>query len=393
MLTSILIIELILFILIAGTTGIWIYLFLFLKKSFRNSPILPQYITSFDRKPFISIIVPARNEEKFLKNCINSLLNQDYENYEILIIDDNSTDKTLEIAKSFNDTKISVIQSGNKPKEWIGKNWPCFIGYKNSKGEYLLFTDADTIHSKNSLKDSINSLMKENLDVLTIVPNLIYPNFIIKMVLPILSIFMFSRYSPMRVNDPKTKLGYLFGSFFLLSKKIYEKIGTHEIVKEEIVEDGALGRLIKENNFNLKMFRGESMINAYWARDFHTLWNSLKRLIIPIYFTDKKNSILITVGVFLLMIFPFLTLFCLISVYEISDIWINILLVLNIICIFCIFYTNYYQLQTAKTHNTKYFLGTPIGCFIVSISFIWSIISSEKKGVIKWRGQVYNYKK
>lgn len=387
-----LILNLILFIVIVGITGIWFYLFLFLKKSFKNSPTLPRN-TLVIRKPFVSVIIPAKNEEIYLQSCIHSLLNQEYENYEILIIDDNSSDKTFEIAKSFKDPRVKVLQSDTKPLDWIGKNWPCFIGYKNSIGEYLLFTDADTFHSKNSIKDALNSLIIENLDVLTIVPNLIYPNFIIKMVLPILSIFMFSRYSPMRVNNPNVKLGYLFGSFFIISRKVYEKIGTHEAVKDEIVEDGALGKIIKENGFKLKMFRGENVIDAYWARDFHTLWNSLKRLIIPIYFTDKKNSILITIGVFLLMIFPFITFFYLIGIFDILNILSDVLLISNVLCILSIFFTNYYQLQTAKTHNPKYSFGTPIGCFIVSLSFIWSIISSEKKGVIKWRGQVYNYKK
>ena len=113
------------------------------------------------------------------------------------------------------------------------------------------------------------------------------------MVLPILSIFMFSRYSlPIRVNDPKSKIGIFFGKFFVISKNIYEKIGTHESVKSEIVEDGALGQKIKEFGYKLKMYRGEELLSAYWARDFHTLWNSLKRLIIPIYFKNKRNSII-----------------------------------------------------------------------------------------------------
>ncbi len=93
---------------------------------------------------------------------------------------------------------------------------------KTLKGDYLLFTDADTIHSNHSISDSLYTLLNHNLDVLTAVPNLFYPTFIVKMVLPILSIFMFSRYSPIRVNDPKIKLGY-FLVVFLLFQKLYMK--------------------------------------------------------------------------------------------------------------------------------------------------------------------------
>jgi chlorobactene glucosyltransferase len=165
------------------------------------------------------------------------------------------------------------------------------------------------------------------------------------------------------------------------------------------VEDGALGQKIKECGYRLKMFRGEDLLSAYWARDFHTLWNSLKRLIIPIYFTNKKNSLLMTIGIFALMVIPFLILIY--SLFDllypkkgIDDISFVFLFIISMITVSSIYLTNYYQLRKAKTHNVMYCLGTPIGCFIVSISFIWSIFSSfEKKGIIKWRDRVYHYSK
>ncbi|MBA3749617.1 MAG: glycosyltransferase [Nitrosopumilus sp.] len=386
-------------ILVVGSLGIWLHLFFILKKSFNFSPSISKSNPINVKNILVSIIIPARNEEKFIQMCLSSLLNQHYNNYEIIIVDDNSTDKTLEITRSLKrkNDKIRIIEAGEKPEGWIGKNWPCYVGYQQSKGRYLLFTDADTIHSNRGIGDSLFTLLDEKLDVLTAVPNLIYPTFMVKMVLPILSIFMFSRYSPMRVNDPKIKLGYLFGSFFIISRTIYEKIGTHESVKSEIVEDGALGKKIKESGYRLKMFRGEDILSAYWARDFHSLWNSLKRLIIPMYFTDKKNSILLTIGIFILMVFPFIALVY--SFFEIStkkninDFSLLLLFAFSIIAVLSIYLTNYYQLKKAKTHNVLYFFGTPIGCFIISLSFLWSIISSEKKGVIKWKDRIYHYNK
>jgi glycosyltransferase involved in cell wall biosynthesis len=389
----------ILTIIVAGSLGIWIYLFFDLKKSFELSPrLLKPNMSAAKKNNLVSVIIPARNEEKLIKNCLSSLLNQYHSNYEIIVVNDNSSDGTLEIVQSFRNTgKVKVFDAGQKPEGWIGKNWACYIGYQNSRGNYLLFTDADTVHSSHSIQDSLHTLLEEKLDVLTAVPNLLYPTFIIKMVLPILSIFMFSRYSPLRVNDPKIKLGYLFGSFFIISKDVYKKVGTHESVKSEIVEDGALGKKIKESGYRLKMFRGEDLLSAYWARDFHTLWNSLKRLIIPIYFTNKKNSILLTIGVFLLMVFPFvIVIHSFINIVQENNAhnpFLIFLLVLVILDVAVIYFTNYYQLKKAKTHNTLYSLGTPVGCFVLSLSFVWSVISSEKKGVIKWRGRVYHYGK
>ena len=109
------------------------------------------------------------------------------------------------------------------------------------------------------------------------------------MVLPILSIFMFSRYSPLRVNDPKVKLGYLFGSFFIISKDVYKKVGTHESVKSEIVEDGALGKKIKECGYRLKMFRGEDYPKCVLGKRFSYALEFLKKTNNPdILYRQKK---------------------------------------------------------------------------------------------------------
>lgn len=382
-------------VIVLGALGIWIYLLIVLKKSFTLSPVIVKGNGIEVEDGLVSVIIPARNEEKYIKKCVASLLNQNMKNYEILLIDDSSTDSTVDIIQGFKENKrIRILRAGPKPEGWIGKNWPCYIGYINAKGKYLMFTDADTIHSSNSIKDSVATLRKEKLDVMTAVPKLKYPNLIVKLVLPILSVFMFSRYSPMRVNDPKVKIGYLFGSFFVITRDCYERVGTHEAVKSEIVEDGALGKKLKEEGYKLKMYRGENLIEAFWARDFNTLWNSLKRLIIPLFFTDRANSIVMTVGIFLLMGFPFLVIIYSILLLILnlgSDFSVYSLLCFSIACLVSIFVTNYYQLKKANTHNTLYFLGAPVGCIIVSFSFMWSILTSKNSAKITWRDREYNY--
>jgi hypothetical protein len=240
----------------------------------------------------------------------------------------------------------------------------------------------------------LNTLLDQKLDVLTAIPKLFHPTVSVKLVLPILSIFLFTRYSPLRVNDPKTKLGYLFGSFFIIRKSVYEEIGTHESVKSEILEDGALGKKLKELGYRLKLFRGEDLVAAYWARDFNTLWNALKRLMVPIYSTNKKNSILMTMGIFILMVFPYVVLFCSAaeffivkdSAYSFS---LKMLFIFSLLSVLSMYATNYLQLLLSKTRNKFYFLGTPIGCIVVSLSFIWSIITFENSGIIKWRDRIY----
>ncbi len=250
--------------------------------------------------PMVSIILPARNEEKYIGKCLDSLLSQDFLNYEIIAINDSSTDSTGEIIKEYskNSDKVIYINAEPKPLGWTGKNWACYQGYLKSKGDLLLFTDADTTHSVSTVSLSVDYLLSEHLDALTAIPKILAHDFFTKITLPILWTFSVVRFSAVKANDPKTKMGYFFGSFFILTKKVYESVGTHKTVKDEIIEDAELGKKVKEQGFRLKVIRGEEYINALWARDSSSLWHALKRLVIPLYEKDKVTVLMIVFATF-----------------------------------------------------------------------------------------------
>ena len=106
----------------------------------------------------------------------------------------------------------------------------------------------------------------------------------------------------------KVKRDISLGSFFIITRRTYEAVGTHKAVKSEIVEDGALGRKVKEEKFKLKVVRGERSVEAMWARDFSTLWDGLRRLMIPLYQKERANALLMTISSFLLLLLPFVAL-------------------------------------------------------------------------------------
>ena len=297
----------ILFAILVGVSITWSLLIRSMWISFRDSPYLDKFIVRSNQKPKISIILPARNEEEFIEKCLVSLLEQDYENYEIIAIDDRSEDKTGQIIHNFakKDSRVVHVTAQPKPEEWMGKNWACFEGFKKSTGELLLFTDADTKHSKNMVSLSVSHLLSEDLDALTAMPKMLCLDFWTKVTLPMLSTFLHTRFSALRVNDPSKKTGYFFGSFFIIKRGTYESVGTHEGVKGELVEDGALGKKVKESGFKMKMVRAEHLVEAVWARDLPTLWHALKRLMIPLYLQNKKIAIGIFFAVLFLLFMPF----------------------------------------------------------------------------------------
>src|SRR5919107_2992786 len=249
------IINMVLTAIMAGIFGVWVYFLAYMTKSFRQSPTLESFDrTSVSRLPKVSVILPARNEGRYIGRCLDSLLGQDYSNFEIIAINDSSTDRTSEIMKAYaaNDLRVVHIDAEPKPEGWTGKNWACYQGYLRANGYLFLFTDADSIHSASTISSAVNYLVSENLDSLTVIPKIVANDFWTKITLPILWTFSVARFSAIKANNPKTKEGgYFFGSFFIITKKVYELVDTHSSVKDEIVEDAELGRKVKEQGFRL----------------------------------------------------------------------------------------------------------------------------------------------
>ena len=193
-----------------GILATWINLIVYVLKSLKQSPMLDSYDKSANIRNFpkVSIILPARNEEKYIAKCLDSLINQDYPNFEIIAVNDSSTDGTGVIMQQYaaKDPRILVVHAKSKPGGWAGKNWACFQGYLRARGDLLLFTDADTVHLPSTMSLSIKHLIFENLDALTAIPKLLSKDFWTKITLPMLSTFLHSRFSALRVNDPKTKI-------------------------------------------------------------------------------------------------------------------------------------------------------------------------------------------
>jgi len=370
--------------------GLWIYFVGYISHSFRKAPKL-NGTANDNANTRVNIIVPARNEERFIGKCLESLLNQDHQNYSIIAVDDSSTDKTVQIMKDYTETskKIVFVDAGPKPDGWAGKNWACYQGYLKSDADLLLFTDADSEHSKNIVSLAVSRVISEGIDALTLVPRLICIDPWTRITLPFLSTFLHSRYSPLRVNDPTHGIGYFFGSFYIIRRSVYETIGTHSEVRNELVEDGALGSKVKKSGFRLKMFRGEHLVSAIWARDFSSLWNGLGRLIIPLYAVSKFYAISIFLITFFIFLFPFLVLPY--SALFMQGIIAQILFGVTTATCMLIIASGMIQTLAGLKINPLYTLLAPLSGAIISFGFLSGIIKARRKKGVQWRGRDYVY--
>lgn len=378
--------------IMAGILGVWAYFLAYMGKSFRQAPTME----SFDRAgvtrfPMVSVILPARNEERYIARCLDSLLAQDYSNFEIIAINDSSTDRTGEIMKEYaaRDSRVMHVDAPAKPEGWAGKNWACHQAYLRAKGEVLLFTDADTIHSTSAMSLAVGQLVSQNLDALTAVPKLICNDFWTKITLPALATFLHTRFSPLRVNDPNTKTGYFFGSFFAITRSTYEAVGTHKGVRHELVEDGALGGKVKEAKFRLKMVRGERQIEAVWARDLPTLWHGLRRLMIPLYYQNRSGAYMMAAAVFFILFAPFAFLPYLPAAALAGNVSFQVLLGVQLATIALVIVTTAVQCRLGVFESPAYALASPLSGAIISFGFLSALADVSKKGAVSWRGRQY----
>ena len=379
--------------ILIGVFLAWISLISSMYKSFTKTPYLDKFEISSNQTPKVSIILPARNEEKFIGKCLESFVRQDYPNYEVIAIDDSSDDKTWQIIEenAKMSDKVVPIKAKPKPHGWMGKNWACMEGLRHATGELLLFTDADTKYSKKVLSFAVSHLLSANLDVLTVIPRLICLDSVTKVTLPMLSTFLHSRYSALNVNNPKKGIGYFFGSFFIIKREIYEKIGTHEKVKHEIVEDGALGKITKESGFSLKMVRGEHLLDAVYSRSPKEMWHGLERLMVPLYHQNKSYAVGVFFAVLFILFIPIPFLIYSLVFFEISISFLP-LLISAIISTCTIFIAALMETKMGLNLKSVFALLAPIGGLIVSCGFLSGILQANKSSAVSWRGRKYSVK-
>ena len=191
--------------------------------------------------PLISVMIPARNEEKNIRICVESLQKQDYPNYEILVLDDNSTDKTSAIVNEIaaKDSRVKLYHGDPLPDDWGGKSFACYQLAQKAKGDWLLFTDADTIHEPHMLRATLALAIEEKTSLLSGFPRQIADSIPLKAVIPVFNFILIS-WIPMWLlhKSRKPKPSVAIGQFFFFNAKEYWRIGGHKVVQSRLVEDG-----------------------------------------------------------------------------------------------------------------------------------------------------------
>jgi glycosyltransferase involved in cell wall biosynthesis len=215
--------------------------------------------------PFVSIMVPAKDEEHGIEACLESLLEQDYPNYEVLVVDDRSTDRTAEIVRRLaaRDQRLRLIQVQTLPPGWTGKTHALHLCQQSARGEWYLFVDADTRLDPSCVSVVLRDAIDHDVTLESVLPALHAKSFWERTIQPFAGICLMVLFPLSKVNRPKhTEMGFANGQFILIRKDGYEAIGGHEAVRDKFVEDIHLGRLVRKSGRNLRVVMTPELVSV-----------------------------------------------------------------------------------------------------------------------------------
>jgi hypothetical protein len=239
------------------------------------------------RRPTVSVIVPARNEEACLSACLESLVGQINVDFEIIVVDDASADRTRELAQSF--PRVRVVDADPPAAGWTGKNNAMAAGSRVAGGEWLLFTDADTVHLPGSLARAVAEAKQRSAALLSYSPEQEVHGFWETAVMPVIFAELAATYRPSSVSDPRSPAAAANGQYILITREAYDAIGGHAAVSSSLLEDVALAKAVKASGREIlfrfggdavrtRMYRSFAQLREGWTKNLALLFPSPARL-------------------------------------------------------------------------------------------------------------------
>lgn len=373
--------------------GWLISVFLTVYVLYRQRPLQPQVNKhpAISDAPLVSVLVPARNEEhRVLVDSIRSILSQDYERFEVIAVDDRSTDGTYEILKSLGKVNgsLKVIEGKQLPAGWLGKPYAMQQALSLARGEWVLATDADMIFDESALRTTMATALERKADAITLIPHFDAGSFWERIMIPAWAWVMLMFTVSYRISDPKTQGALGIGGFFLMRRKVLDHVGGYEALKNEVLEDVRLAEMIKRSGASLLAEYAPGLVSTRMYRTFGEMWESCTKS----WFAGMKFSLpfalLCVLWMYLIAVAPWLvavTSLVLIAVGTDAEIW-TILVPAALSWLLQVVVLILVNLRSGI--SPVYALTAPLGLALLYTMLVDSSIRITLGKGVKWKGRL-----
>ncbi|MBD1208219.1 MAG: glycosyltransferase [Ignavibacteria bacterium] len=253
--------------------------------NFITAPMLrdvppPANEQQYASNPFVSVLVPARNEASNIGNCLAGLLAQSYKNMEIIVLDDHSEDKTSEIVQEFakHYPQIRLVQGRPLPPEWTGKNWACQQLSATARGIIYIFTDADNTHAPNAVENTVRWMQRYDLSMLSAFPQQQTESLPEQLAVPIVDMFVYAGLPLwLTYTSAYPSLAAANGQWIAFTRQAYIELGGHLSVRKHVVEDVELSRATKQRGLRMITTAGTDAVFCRMYKNFDEVWNGFTK--------------------------------------------------------------------------------------------------------------------
>jgi glycosyltransferase involved in cell wall biosynthesis len=333
--------------------------------------------------PRVSIIVPARNEAETIELAMRTLLALDYDNYEVIAVNDRSTDRTGEIMQRIADAHkgsatVRVVHHTELPPGWLGKTHAMWTAANQASGEWLLFTDADVLFKPDSLRRAIAYAEAEPADHVVLFPRMIMKRPGEYMMIAFFqTMFMFG-HRPWKVADPSTDDHMGVGAFNLVRRRVYEAVGTYRALRMEVLDDMKLGKVVKKAGFAQRNVFGGDLISIRWAHGAFGIVNNLTKNFFAVLSFQRWRTIISAFGLAFLNFGPFLGVW-------LAQGWARVPYAVALGSMFLI----YIGMSWRSSVPPYYFLLHPVSTAMFIYTLLRSMCTTLWNDGIVWRGTKY----
>jgi glycosyltransferase involved in cell wall biosynthesis len=333
--------------------------------------------------PRVSIIVPARNEEEEIETALTRLLALDYDNYDVIAVDDRSTDRTGEIMDRIAASPqahgcLKVIHIDSLPPGWLGKTHAMWTAGKEATGDWLLFTDADVLFKPDALRRALVYAESEPADHVVLFPRMIMKRPGEKMMIAFFQTLFVFGHRPWKVAEPDTKDHMGVGAFNLVRRRVYEAIGTYQALRMEVLDDMKLGKVVKTAGYAQRNVFGEDLISIRWAKGALGVVRNLTKNFFAIMSFQWPRALLSCFALAFLNLMPFLGVW-------LAHGWARLPYAVALLSMFLI----YLGMSWKSAVPPYYFLLHPISTMLFMYTMLRSMLLTLWRGGVVWRGTKY----